>query len=66
MSRQVRGAVRRNRVRRRLREAYRKAREAAPARVALVVIGRASVLTAPFPSLVSELREALLIIPGRR
>jgi ribonuclease P protein component len=66
VSRQVRGAVRRNRVRRRLREAYRRAREAAPPRAALVVIGRPSVLAAPFLSLVTEMREAFLTIPGRR
>jgi ribonuclease P protein component len=66
VSRQVRGAVRRNRARRRLREAYRKVRETAPARAALVVIARPAVLTAPFSSLVSELRDAFLAIPGRR
>ena len=66
VSRQVRGAVRRNRARRRLREAYRRVREAAPARAALIVIGRPAVLTAPFASLVTELCEALLAIPGRR
>jgi ribonuclease P protein component len=66
VSRQVRGAVGRNRARRRLREAYRKARSAAPVRTALIVIGRPAVLTAPFLSLVAELRDALQAIPGRR
>jgi ribonuclease P protein component len=66
VSRQVRGAVRRNRARRRMREAYRKIRETAPAGAALVVIARPAVLTASFASLVAELREALLAIPGRR
>jgi len=66
VSRQVRGAVGRNRARRRLREAYRKTREAAPACTALIVIARPAVLTAPFSALVSELREALQAIPGRR
>jgi ribonuclease P protein component len=66
VSRQVRGAVERNRARRRLREAYRKTREAAPARTALIVIARPAVLTAAFPALVSELRDALQAIPGRR
>jgi hypothetical protein len=41
-------------------------RETAPASAALVVIARPAVLTAPFSSLVSELREAFLAIPGRR
>ncbi len=63
VSRQLRGAVKRNRVRRRLREAYRRAREAAPARVALVIIGRPGVLGVAFNDLVAELRDALGIIP---
>ena len=46
MGRQVSGAVSRNRARRRLREAYRAARDVAPARVDLVVIGRRPALTA--------------------
>jgi ribonuclease P protein component len=66
VSRQIRGAVGRNRARRRLREAYRKTREAAPVQAALIVIARPAVLTAAFPALVSELREALQAIPGRR
>ena len=66
VSRQVRGAVARNRARRRLREAYRVTCAAAPEAAALIVIGRPAVLTAPFQSLVSELRDALQAIPGRR
>ena len=66
VSRQVRGAVARNRVRRRLREAYRMTRDAAPASTALIVIGRPAVLTVAFCILVGDLREALEAIPQRR
>ena len=66
VSRQLRHAVERNRVRRRLREAYRATRPAAPGRVALVVIGRPAALRAPFEALVSQLRSALSAIPGSR
>jgi ribonuclease P protein component len=54
--------VRRNRARRRLREAYRVARDAAPPRVDVVVIARARVLEAPFAELVQEMREAFAAI----
>jgi ribonuclease P protein component len=66
VSRQVRGAVQRNRVRRRLREAYRAARDAAPVRVAMIVIGRPRAAVTEFVGLVSELRAALRAIPGER
>ena len=66
VSRQLRGAVQRNRARRRLREAYRVARAAAPARTALVVIGRPAAVKVDFTVLVAELREALGAIPGAR
>jgi ribonuclease P protein component len=66
VSRQLRHAVERNRVRRRLREAFRAAREAAPARAALVIIGRPAVLREPFVSLAAQLRQALSAIPGTR
>lgn len=66
VSRQVRGAVPRNRSRRRLREAYRVCRDTAPANVALVIIGRPGSLTVAFGELVSEMREALSAMPGRR
>jgi len=62
VSRQLRLAVQRNRARRRLREAYRAARDAAPARAALVVIGRPE----PFPVLLGQMRHALAAIPGPR
>jgi ribonuclease P protein component len=64
VSRQLGTAVARNRVRRRLREAYRAARAAAPAAVALIVVGRPAALAAPFGALVAELRSALAAIPA--
>jgi len=66
VSRQLRLAVQRNRARRRLREAYRAARDVAPARAALVVIGRPAVLREPFPALLGQMRQALAAIPGQR
>jgi len=59
VSRHVTTAVRRNRVRRRLREAYRLTREAQPDGTAVVIIGKPSALDAAFAALVAELREAL-------
>jgi ribonuclease P protein component len=66
VSRQIRGAVQRNRARRRLREAYRMVRAAAPERVALVIIGRPGALREPFAALTTELRGALAAIPDLR
>ena len=66
VSRQVRRAVDKNRVRRRLREAYRATREAAPARGALAIIGKPSALCEPFKALVSEIRAALAALPRAR
>jgi len=62
VSRQVRGAVGRNRVRRRLREAYRRARGAGTRRNDLVIVGRPGVLRAPFETLVGELRGVLAAV----
>ena len=64
--RKLKRAVLRNRARRRLREAYRAAREAAPARVALVIVGRPGALREPFAALTAQLRGALAAIPGGR
>jgi ribonuclease P protein component len=58
VGRQIEGAVRRNRARRRLREAYRAARDAAPGGVDLVVIGRGSSLAVSLTALIDDLREA--------
>jgi ribonuclease P protein component len=66
VSRQLRGAVQRNRAKRRLREAYRWTRTAAPAGVAVVLVARPSALRVSFETLVSELRLALRAIPRLR
>ena len=66
MSRQVRGAVERNRVKRRLRAAYRAARGAMPPRAALVLVGRPAALRAPFDALAREVRSALGAVEPRR
>ena len=66
VSRQLKNAVQRNRARRRLREAYRIARDAGPARAALVIVGRPAALREPFAGLAEQLRGALAAIPGPR
>lgn len=66
VSRQIRGVVSRNRTRRRLREAYRAARDVAPAHAALVIIGKAAALEEPFETLTRDMRRALGSIPGAR
>ena len=66
VSRKLGNAVQRNRARRRLREAYRATRDAAPTRAALVIVGRPSALREPFAGLTAQLRTALAAIPGAR
>ena len=66
VSRQVRGSAKRNRVRRRLREAYRSSRAAAPPEVEMVMVGRPGALAAPFEKLVSEVQGALTSISERK
>ncbi len=66
VSRHVRRAVDRNRARRRLREAYRAARAAAPANAALVIIAKPPALREPFKALTEEMRGAFTAIPGAR
>jgi len=62
VARQIRGAVQRNRARRRLREAYRAARDVAPTGVDLVVIGRSAALTVAHTTLIEEMRAAFRTI----
>jgi ribonuclease P protein component len=66
VSRQMRRAVDRNRIRRRLREAYRAARESAPAAAAMVVVGKKRVLEMKFEALVAELRGAFAAMGASR
>ena len=66
VGRQIRGAVRRNRARRRLREAYRAARDAAPTGVDLVVIGRGAALTLSLDGLIDDMRNAFRVMATPR
>jgi ribonuclease P protein component len=65
VSRQTRGAVTRNRARRRLREAYRAARPRAPLGVDLVVVARGSALRAPLGRLIQDMTHAFGQIAAR-
>ncbi len=56
VSRQLRSAARRNRARRRVREAYRQVRALIAQDIEMVVVARASAATRPFPELVEEMR----------
>ena len=56
VSRQLRGAVGRNRARRRIREAYRRIRASIGRYVELVVVARAAATTRPFPEMVEDMR----------
>ena len=56
VSRQLRGAVQRNRARRRVREAYRQVRALIAGDIELVVVARPSAATRPFPELVADMR----------
>ena len=56
VSRQVRGAVARNRARRRIREAYRQIRGQMAGDVAVVIVARPSAVSRPFPELVEDMR----------
>lgn len=59
VSRQIRGAVRRNRARRRLREAYRSRNTAQPIDTSMILIARSPALTGPFPALVQAVDDVL-------
>ena len=66
VSRQLARAVDRNRVRRRLREAYRRARAAAPATAAMVVVGKRRAMEMEFTALVAELRGVFAMMTTSR
>jgi ribonuclease P protein component len=65
VGRQIKGAVHRNRTRRRLREAYRAARDAAPSNIDVVVIGRGAALEVPIATLIGEMRDAFTVVASR-
>ena len=65
VGRQLSGAVVRNRARRRLREAYRAARNVAPSNVDLVIIGRRPALTADLRVLIEDMRTAFRAMTPR-
>lgn len=62
VSRQVQGTVRRNRARRRVREAYRLSRQMLPEGVRLVVVARPRAGVGPFSEILRDIREALATI----
>ena len=66
VARQIRGSVSRNRARRRLREAYRRARHEAPAKVDLIVIGRPKTLAATMDALIEDMCTAFRSIAHTR
>ena len=65
LGRHIRGAVKRNRARRRVREAYRVSRDLLPAGVQLLFIIRGGVLRARFPDLLREVEQGLRAVDAR-
>lgn len=65
VSRQIRGAARRNRARRRIREAYRVSRQGLPEGVQLVIVARPRAEAGPYAEVLRDLREALNMIARR-
>lgn len=59
VSRQIRGAVKRNRARRRLREAYRSRSVSNPIDISVILVARPPVLTMTFPGLVLAVDDVL-------
>ena len=62
VSRQVRPAARRNRVRRRLREAFRQNRPAFPGEMTVVFVARPSSQSADFSALLREMRDVAVAL----
>ena len=65
VSRQIQGAARRNRARRRVRDAYRVNRRALPAGVQVVVVARPRAAAGPYAELLQDMREALEAVARR-
>lgn len=65
VSRQIQGAVRRNRARRRVREAYRATRQALPDGVQAVVVARPRAAAGPYAEVLQDMREALEALAKR-
>ena len=66
VSRQVRGAVKRNRARRRLREAFRRQRTALPPDISVVFVGRPLVESMSFEVLGQSLGEVMTMLRRQR
>lgn len=62
VSRQVRGAVRRNRARRRVREAYRATRQTLPQGVEVVIMARPPAGDGPYREILRDVEAALLTV----
>ncbi len=59
VSRQVRGAVSRNRARRRVREAFRRQRATLPEAIEVVFVARPAALSRPFADLAGDMQRAI-------
>ncbi len=62
VGRRIGGAVDRNRIRRRLREAYRRSRSADAENFDAVFVGKSTALTRPFDKLLEDMRETIAIL----
>ena len=62
MSRRAGGAVKRNRARRRIREAYRRMQRELPRGIEIVFVGRSGARGRPFTALLEEMRETLVAL----
>jgi len=62
VSRRLGTAAKRNRARRRIREAYRREQHTLRSGIEIVFVGRPTGLAKPFPALLQEMRSALAAI----